>query len=323
MGFAKLALTFLTFGYWWAYDALNASFNKEQVEFAGPFVPVWGPTGIGAGRFTSETRKGPSNPEQAAKHTHFLFYGIALFTLGVFGADSYLTGDKLSGFLRLGFLLTILFSPIAILWYIFNIYRYTIRTDQCLDTFWDYFGAPKPADGDLCPNVLEMLTIWALKTALVILNLIPGFGPIVSMVQSLIDTLENAYKTALPILEGAVNTARTAVDAANKVQEFAEKGVPPTEDFQRAAEAKADFAAQSGGGASETPFSASVSLLSVAVVGTVLVSAVTLTFWRAYQKVRDGSRSPPPPSESNDKRGGEEHTDVPPDPALFGEPADD
>jgi TM2 domain-containing membrane protein YozV len=335
VGFAKLALTFLTFGYWWAYDAMNASFNKEQVEFAGPFVPVWGPTGIGAGRFTSKTRKGPSNPEQAAKHTHFLFYGIALFTLGVFGADSYLTGDKLSGFMRLGFMLTIILAPISILWYMFNIYRYTIRTDQCLDTFWDYFGAPKPADGDMCPNVLEMITIWFLKTALVILNLIPGFGPIVSMVQGLIDTLEEAYRTALPILETTVNTARTAINAASQVKTLAEQGVPDDAAFQKAAEEKASFAqaqaqpqtqTQTGGGYSpETPFGASLSLLSVIVIGTVVVSAVSLTFWRAYQKVRDGSRSTSnrASDEGNDKRGGEEHNDVPPDPAVFGEPADD
>jgi TM2 domain-containing membrane protein YozV len=322
MGFTKLALTFLTFGYWWIYDALNATFNQQQVEFAGPFVPVWGPTGIGAGRFASKTRPPPSNPEEAAKHTHFLFYGIALFTLGLFGADSYLTGDKLSGFLRLGFLLTILLAPISILWYLFNLYRYTIRTDQCLDTFWDYFGAPKPADGNLCPNVLEMFTVWVLKTGVVVLKLVPGLDVVVSMVESLINSLETAYKVAAPIVIGSVKTAATVASKGSAVLQELHEGPPAPADFAAAKEdMKAHVApSQTGGGLEETPFGASLSLLSVLMVATLLVSAVSLTFWRAYQKVRDGgSDANRSHDKTDDQRGGEEHNDVPPDPALSGE----
>lgn len=363
MGFVKLAMTFLTFGYWWAYDAMNATFNKEQVEFAGPFVPAWGPTGIGAGRFASKERPPPSSPEQAAKHTHFLLYGVALFTLGIFGADSYLTGDTLSGFIRLISLLTIIFSPIAILWYIFNIGRYVIRTDLCLDTFWDYFGAPKPADGQDCPNVLEMFTIWALKTLVVILKLIPGLDIAVSSVEGVINSLETAYKVTVPIVKSTVETGWSITSMIQRIFGMLRAGFPaPTEFAAAAAEAagapaaaaptaaarpassassaaaataaaataatpaaaaaRVPAAAQTGGGLSEeTPFSASLSLLSVAVVGTILVSAVSLTFWRAYQKVQHGSVPPAP--ESPDKRGGEEHNDVPPDPALSGESGDD
>jgi TM2 domain-containing membrane protein YozV len=356
MGFVKLAMTFLTLGYWWAYDALNATFNKEQVEFAGPFVPAWGPTGIGAGRFASKERPPPSSPEQAAKHTHFLLYGIALFTLGIFGADSYLTGDTMSGFIRLISLLTIIFSPIAILWYIFNVGRYVIRTDLCMDTFWDYFGAPKPADGQECPNVLEMFTIWVLKTLVVILKLIPGMDIIVSSIEGVINSLETAYKVTVPIVKSTVETGWSITSLIRRFYGMLRSGFPaPTEFAAAAAEAggptataakpvasaaakssspaaaaaspapaaasSAPAATQTGGGFTETPFSASLSLLSVAVVGTILVSAVSLTFWRAYQKTQNGSVSPAP--ESPDKRGGEEYNDVPPHPTLSGESGDD
>jgi TM2 domain-containing membrane protein YozV len=323
MGILKLVLTFLTLGYWWVYDALNATFNKEQVEFAGPFVPVWGPTGIGAGRFTSASRPPPSNPEEAAKHTHFLFYGLALFVLGIFGADSYVAGDTLSGFIRLASLLSIVFSPIAIAWYIFSIYRYVIRTDQCLDTFWVYFGAPKPADGDLCPNVLESFTIWILKTGVVVLKLIPGLSPLVSMVEGLIENLEAAYRVAAPVVWGAVDTAANTVKAGATAAHTIQEGLnaPPPSAF---AQAKADAlqqAQQQGGGLGIETANPALSLLSVAVIGTVLVSAVSLTFWRAYQKIRNGSGTQGTP-ESADKRGGEEHNDVPPDPTLSGESAE-
>lgn len=332
----KLVLNIFTFGLLWMYDALNATFNMDQVKLAGPFIPGFGPLGIGGGRFVDEDRPGPSNPEEAAKATNFLYYGFGLLALGFFGVDSFMTGDNLSGFLRLGSLLTFIFAPVAILWYIFNIYRYFIRTDMCLDMNWNYFGAPEPAEGDKCPNVLELFTVWMLETATTVIEFIPGLNVVAPILRNLIASLKLAYGIVTATVKVAVETGKKVVEGAQQLktmQTTLMSSFPISTQQIQGALQKADSATpqigQTGGGTlsslpslSSFPLSQSLSmessvlgLVAVGVVLTIIVSGVTLTFWRAYQNVRRQESASSTPSR---QRTGEENDDGPPDPAAFG-----
>lgn len=318
----KAVLNIFTLGFLWLYDALNATFNKDQVKLAGPFIPGFGPLGIGGGRFADEERPGPSNPEEAAKAKNFLLYGIGLMTLGFFGVDSFMSGDKLSGFLRLIAIFTFIYIPVAFIWYVFNLYRYFVRTGDCLDANWAYFGAPEPKEGAQCPNVLQTFTVWALETTLTVIEYIPILNVAAPVLKRLIEDLKTAYGIVKTVAEKAVEIGGTVVKGAEQLKQMQETltQAPSAQDF---AAAKAAVS-QTGGGVlpSVPPLSQRLSvdssvlgLVATGLVLTILVSSVTLTFWRAYQNVRRQESAPEAPAR---QRGGEENDDGPPDPAAFG-----
>ena len=93
---AKFLTNIFTFGYWWIYDAVEATFNKTQVQLVGPSAPFYGPLGIAGGQFMGA----PGTKVQLEKHYTFALYVISVCIGGVFGADSFLTGDKMSGWIR-------------------------------------------------------------------------------------------------------------------------------------------------------------------------------------------------------------------------------
>jgi TM2 domain-containing membrane protein YozV len=145
---AKIIVNILTFGSWWVYDASQAFFNKDVVKVFGLGVPGFGPKGIGAGVLASDV------PDK--KHMAFFIYALALFFGGVFGLDSFIVGDKQSGFIRLICLITAIFAPIAIFWWLFNVVKFFFKTQDVTSQHWEYFGAPSPADHGLSWG--EMLT---------------------------------------------------------------------------------------------------------------------------------------------------------------------
>jgi TM2 domain-containing membrane protein YozV len=353
---SKAVLNIFTLGFLWIYDALNATFNEDQVKLAGPFIPGFGPLGIGGGRFVDGGRPGPSNPEEAAKATNFLLYGLGLMTLGFFGVDSFMSGDKLSGFLRLIAIFTFIYIPVAFIWYIYNLYRYFVRTGDCLDANWNYFGAPEPAEGAQCPNVLQTFTVWALETTLTVIEYIPVLNVAAPVLKRLIEDLKTAYGIVKTVASQAVEIGSTVLKSAKQLQQMQDTlGQPPSAaDF---ASAKSELrkaatnavasttqatsalgeglkvgglvamASQKGGGGDSGSSVASghslsvdssvLGLVAAGVVLTILVSSVTLTFWRAYQNVRSQESSPSPSAPAR-QRAGEENDDGPPDPAAFG-----
>jgi hypothetical protein len=138
---AKIIVNFLTFGSWWLYDASQAVFNKDVVKVFGLGVPGLGPKGIGAGMLASDV------PDK--KHMAFFIYGLALMMGGIFGLDSFIVGDKQSGFIRLICLITAIFAPIAMFWWLYKMVRFFFKTKDVTNQYWEYFGAPPPADHGL------------------------------------------------------------------------------------------------------------------------------------------------------------------------------
>jgi hypothetical protein len=133
---AKIVVNIFAFGIWWIYDATQATFNRDVIKMYGIGIPGFGPMGIGAGSLASD------KPDP--KHNSFLLYSLALIFGGLFGLDSYVTGDTKSGLTRLICLISIIFTPIAIIWWLINVLKLFFKTGDVIDANWEYFGAPKP-----------------------------------------------------------------------------------------------------------------------------------------------------------------------------------
>lgn len=301
-GVVKVILNIFTLGFIWFYDALQATFNKDQIEVTGPISPFYGPIGIAGGMFMDQ----PGAEEQKSKHANMLLYGIVLIATGLFGGDSFLVGDKLSGYIRIIALITIFFSPIAFIWWVYKLYLYFIRTDQLLDQNYEFFGAPEPPDASAkCPNVLEIFTVWAVHTAGVILSYVPFVGPAGQWLLNLSLKLKDAYGMvkstveSVQKIEPAIESMKGAVkDNIIRAREGAEgQSSTPT-----------PAVVQTGGDMS-TEFSPNSSIFIVAI-GAIIVAAFSKTIWSVYNRFRNGGKTDT--SDANQREG--ESGDVPPNP---------
>jgi hypothetical protein len=133
---AKIIVNIFGLGIWWIYDATQASFNKDVVKMYGLGIPGIGSMGIGAGSMAGD------KPDD--KHANFLIYSLALLFGGLFGIDSFITGDKSTGYFRLLCLISFIFTPVAILYWLFNVGKFFFKTESVIEQNWEYFGAPKP-----------------------------------------------------------------------------------------------------------------------------------------------------------------------------------
>jgi hypothetical protein len=135
---AKIIVNILTLGTWWLYDASQAVFNRDVVKVFGLGVPGMGPKGIAAGVLASDV------PDK--KHMSFFIYALALIFGGLFGLDSFIVGDKQSGIIRIICLITGILAPIALIWWFMNLGKFFLKTKDVTSTYWEYFGAPPPAE---------------------------------------------------------------------------------------------------------------------------------------------------------------------------------
>ena len=309
LGVIKFITNLFTFGYWWFHDIINAAVAQDQIRLYGPSAPVFGPTGVGGGRFKDP--KFPTGPkEKLDKHMNFLIYGIMTVVGGIMGLDHFFTGDMFAGTVNLLATVSVVGAPISFLWHMFKMYRYYLNTDECINANWQYFGAPRPGGQTDCPSIPMILTVWLLKTMLAVLQLIPFFGPIVSLLQTLIKNLEVAY--------GFVEKAAVAADEAKyDVLEILENkaGMPIPCSVEEAMPKVEGLPAapppQAGGGSSE-----SVDLLVPVFALTivfVIVSSIVLSLRRSTQNG--------PKPKATQQFGGKEATDEPPQPGDPGVPS--
>jgi hypothetical protein len=216
---AKIIVNVLTLGTWWLYDASQAVFNKDTVKVFGLGVPGMGPKGIAAGVLGSDV------PDK--KHMSFFIYGLGLLIGGIFGLDSFIVGDKMSGFIRLVCLITGILAPVAIFWWLFNTAKFLFKTKDVTNQYWEYFGAPQPA---------EHRMTWGEKLATKFPFLQKIFGPIATVKNAVVNTAEGLVNNAENLVEAValhpINTAeeiikapiRAAEDIASEVSSVA-KGV--------------------------------------------------------------------------------------------------
>jgi TM2 domain-containing membrane protein YozV len=302
-GVVKALLSVFTLGFVWFYDAIQATFNKDQIQVTGPISPFYGPLGIAGGMFMGA----PGTDEQMSKHAHMLLYGIVLIATGLFGGDSFLVGDKLSGYIRILALVTIFFAPIAFVWWFYKLYLYFIRTDQLLDQNYEYFGAPEPADASSkCPNVLEIFTVWAVHTAGTVMGYIPFVGPIGQWLLNLSLKLKDAYGMVKSTVE-SVQKVGPAIDTAMSAMKVQEVDI---EKAQVQAQAQAPPVKQAGGYSDSDSNMPSVnSSIFIVAIGAIIVASFSKTFWSVYNSWKNGGKVA-----SNDNQREGEISDEPPQP---------
>ena len=205
---AKLVVNVMTFGSWYIYDMLQATFNKDKVKLFGVSVPGIGPNGIGAGMFLNE----PSNAteEEKTKVGHYFMYTFILLFTGLLGGDSFYMGDKVSGFIRLFSVLSFIFFPVAAVWYMFNVGKWVITNDKVVDQYWDFFGAPKP-EGAL-PSGSSIIDR---------LQTIPAVGTAIAAGEKIFDAATSTVKAAVDTVSAVGNVAGAAASLAGKISQVA------------------------------------------------------------------------------------------------------
>jgi hypothetical protein len=302
-GVVKALLSVFTLGFVWFYDAIQATFNKEQIQVSGPISPFYGPIGIAGGMFMGA----PGTEEQLGKHAHMLLYGIVLIATGLFGGDSFLVGDKLSGYIRIIALVTIFFAPVAFVWWFYKLYLYFIRTDQLLDQNYEYFGAPEPADASSkCPNVLEIFTVWAVHTAGTVMSYIPFVGPIAQWLLNLSLKLKDAYGMVKSTVE-SVQRVGPAVDTAMSAMKVQETDIAIPSVKQALPVKQAGGYSDSDSDSDSSTTSSANSSIFIVAIGAIIVASFSKTFWSVYNSWKNGGKN----TSDADQRNGEISDDPP------------
>ena len=93
-GFMKFLMNFFTLGFWYFYDVIQAVTEQEDVRSFGVSMPLYGPSGIGAGSFGSEEEPVRDDNGSAGNFLWFCFASLFL----PFGVEYLIAGD-IGGFL--------------------------------------------------------------------------------------------------------------------------------------------------------------------------------------------------------------------------------
>lgn len=124
---AKTFINFITLGLWYFYDILQVTTDKDTVKQFGFSVPIYGPTGIGAGQLLEP---GEAPNKDAPSHWRFILY--AILTLLPLGLDFFVAGDFAGGGLRFMTSVIFLLWPLGFFWGCYNMYRVWFTPDDLL-----------------------------------------------------------------------------------------------------------------------------------------------------------------------------------------------
>jgi hypothetical protein len=243
---AKIIVNIFGLGVWWLYDASQAFFNKEVVKVFGLSIPGMGPKGIAAGVLTSD------KPDK--KHLNFLFYALALIFGGVIGLDSFLVGNKQAGIIRLISFITIIFAPVAMIWWLFNLFKFFFQTKSVVETNWEYFGAPSPLSEDM--SILDQIILkipflsYLLGPIKIASNTVQAVaenpdiiikgpigkaisvaseaaGPVVIPVTSAVESASQAVSNVASAAKSSINLATATVETAGEIGKDIAETVKP------------------------------------------------------------------------------------------------
>jgi hypothetical protein len=155
----------------------------------------------------------------------FFVYALALLLGGIFGLDSFITGDKQTGFIRLFCLITGILAPVAILWWLYNTGLFLFKTKDVINKNWEYFGAPPPAEYSM--SIGEKLV-----TKFPILQ--PLLGParaVKSAITTATQIAENVFEDPIGVATSTVQTtAKPVINAATTAATIAAAPIIPTID---------------------------------------------------------------------------------------------
>jgi hypothetical protein len=269
---------------------------------------------------------------------NFFIYAICLILLGIFGTDSFLLGDKTTGIIRIVSLITIVFAPVAIFWWIYNVSRFFMNTKGVVSENYEYFGAPKPESlvsvsekfvssipiigslfapiksitsiiQNLLGNTAEFLQALGENPKVIFKQVAEVTEPVLKPVSNAIISTTTAIDDTALAAKSALNLARESVGAVGEVtKELATltqgatqitQGVTPA----TIAQAKLNLSPQTGGFSINSPSNK----LSYFLLGTIMMMAVSglvLSYRRSLQTK----------NKYESKR-----NDAPPEPGIFRE----
>jgi TM2 domain len=285
IGLLKMIINTSTFGYWWFYDMLNATFNRPTVELFGPTIPLYGPSGCGGGRFRQEGGSAPQ--KELDKHLNYIIYGLVLGFVGIIGGDSYILGNTDYAYVRLLSFISIIGIPVAIIWWAINVFNYVFNVDYFMNDASKFLGCPR-LSGEDCPSLFVRLFIIPLQFLFGTL-LGPLFGFNLPLFMKPLETWQQT------LLMKPVLTPDNINKYSSHTPEYltAEKPSLP----------------MTGGSLSETNTHL-LSLLFAGTIGFIIVSSIVVSLRRSYQNGTNKSKS------ADEQRGDKEQDDVPPEPKV-------
>lgn len=299
----KFLVNIFFFGVWWLYDAVHIVFNSDVVKLYGLGVPTWGPIGIGAGVLT--------RPEPDKKHLRFIFYALTLFFGGFIGLDSFLVGDRQTGIIRLLCAISFIFTPIALLWWVYELFQFFTNTEEVVNDHNVFFGAPKYSFSDRMRMRFPLIG-WLfspLETIKGIVNNIVGpalIAPITQTAKAAINTVDHAAKA----LDGTVQLGREAIAKSGEIVEQVGKTLDtlsqastmlPAASLYASAQEGLKGAPQSGGGAPKMPTGLTgltgeslnrTPFLLLVLIGIVALSGYIATWYRSRNVQREPTDAP-------------------------------
>ena len=216
---AKIMINFFCFGIWWIYDATQVIFNSHAVKIFGLGVPGLGPQGIAAGVF--------ANPVADKKHMMFFIYSLSLLLGGVFGLDSFIMGDNRTGFIRLICLISVIFAPIAIGWWLYKLFNFFVYTKDVISETADFFGAPAHSfeKGFLSKFPFLTALFSPLETIQTFFHDLVGdaIRPITDTAQMAIGTVDTVVKTVDDTVQLGREAISKGADIADQISNTVEK----------------------------------------------------------------------------------------------------
>jgi len=315
---AKNFVNMNTFGYWYFYDLIRATWDQESVKFTGPGIPGLGAPGLAAGRF--QRPEAPLLPESKTKHKNFFLYTIVLFLFGFVGGDSFLLGNTLSGIFRLCCVLSFIFMPIAIIWWVYRMIIYLLYPTYLLEQEWNFFDYPKPGNMPATNNIFMDFTIWVLKTFEGLLYVIPGVNLLIAPLVTAVRTaLETAYGMASRTVAATTGLFSSVSEAGTLLFDDSKSSMPRdlgklTEEMKTLSSSQSCPSAQQGGGIS-TGSTPALALFLSTTLGLIIVSGIVLSLRRSYQNPTNGYAK-----KAGDDKSRGERSDAPPDPGASGDP---
>lgn len=199
---AKITVNVLFFGVWWLYDASQAFFNADTLKVFGLGIPGLGPKGIAAGVLSKEI------PDK--KHWRFFIYSFALMFGGIFGLDSFILGENMTGIFRLISLISVIFAPFAAAAYGYNLYQYLFHTEDIIQSNHEFFGAVHQSTASKLQSRFPFLSYFfsPLET---LKNL---FRSIVSPV---VGPIATSIDKASASVDGVVSLASTTIEKGTEI----------------------------------------------------------------------------------------------------------
>ena len=306
---AKFIINFLFFGIWWLYDALHAIFSTDIIKAFGLGIPGIGPRGIAGGVLSKDV------PDKL--HLRFFTYAIALVFGGMFGIDSFLLGDNQSGFIRLVSTITVIFAPIAIIWWMRNLFSFFTDTSGVIQENHEYFGAPEISLESRMTSKYPFLSVLFSPLSFFTKIFSSAVKPAIVPLQATVQTATSAVRDTITGTTGAVqktaeavrntvqlgkNTVAKGAELAGQISSTIEKTgealsaassvLPGTSLFSTVTPAALKEGLLQKGGSEDN-----LNVLPYALVGTLAVIAVSgfITTYKRAKNVPSRDDTPPEP----------------------------